>query len=87
MRWARSRVASGSPPWSARSGSFGPATVAVRFVAAALFLVFAFVVGQRLVDSALRAVMRRGAGVSGAFIGSRIAGLHPRSKLSRWAPP
>lgn len=57
---------------AARSGSFGAATVAVRFAAAALFLVFAFVVGQRLVDAALRAVMRRGAGVSGAVATSLL---------------
>ncbi len=57
---------------AARSGNFGVSTVALRFAAAALFLVFAFVAGQRLVDAALRAVMRRGAGVSGAVATSLL---------------
>ena len=51
---------------AARSGDFGAATVAARFAAAALFLAFAFAVGQRLVDTALRAVARRNGGVAGA---------------------
>ena len=57
---------------AARSGSFGVITIAGRFAAAALFLVFAFIVGQRLVDAALRTVMRRGAGVSGAVATSLL---------------
>jgi hypothetical protein len=43
---------------AARSGSSAVLTVAGRFAAAALFLVFAFIVGQRLVDAALRAIAR-----------------------------
>ncbi len=57
---------------AARSGSFGVITIAGRFAAAALFLIFAFIVGQRLVDAVLRAVMRRGAGVSGAVATSLL---------------
>ncbi len=57
---------------AARSGSFGVGTVMGRFAAAALVLVAAFIVGQRLVDAALRAVMRRGAGVSGAVATSLL---------------
>jgi Kef-type K+ transport system membrane component KefB len=57
---------------AARSGNFGASTVALRFAAAALFVVFAFAVGQRLVDAALRAVMRRGAGISGAVATSLL---------------
>jgi Kef-type K+ transport system membrane component KefB/nucleotide-binding universal stress UspA family protein len=57
---------------AARSGSFGVIPIAGRFAAAALFGVFAFIVGQRLVDAALRAGMRRGAGVSGAVATSLL---------------
>jgi Kef-type K+ transport system membrane component KefB/nucleotide-binding universal stress UspA family protein len=57
---------------AARSGNFGGGTVALRFAAAAIFLVLAFFVGQRLVDVALRSVMRRGAGVAGAVATSLL---------------
>ena len=66
---------------AARSGGFGGFTIAARFAAAVLFLALAFVVGQRLVDAAMHAVMRRGAGVAGAVSTSLlIALLAPRRK-------
>ncbi|MBS1105364.1 MAG: hypothetical protein H6Q91_866, partial [Deltaproteobacteria bacterium] len=60
-------------------GGFDGFTIAARFAAAVLFLALAFVVGQRLVDAAMHAVMRRG--VAGAVSTSLlIALLAPRRK-------
>src|SRR5262249_33744266 len=59
-------VLHGAVAGAARSGSFGLGAVLLRFAAAALFIALAMSAGQRLVDGALRAVVRRGRGVAGA---------------------
>jgi Kef-type K+ transport system membrane component KefB/nucleotide-binding universal stress UspA family protein len=56
----------GAVAGAARSGSFEITDVLLRLVAVFLFVVFAFGMGQKLVDRLLRTVARRGAGIGGA---------------------
>lgn len=56
----------GAVAGAARSGAFALDALLLHFVAVFVFMGVAFLVGQRLVDTLLRRVLRRGSGVAGA---------------------